>query len=65
MKGLRSKMKQKALKKASDKLNKSTPMLMNFAVNNDIAYEKLMQTIIHINNERKKRRKKVYEISSR
>lgn len=56
-------LKKKALEKTANRLNKSMPSLVKFGVENNDAYESLINTIRNMNNERGKCHKYIYKIS--
>lgn len=59
MKGL----KERAMGKLSKKLKDATPSLVNFAVDNNQAYNELITTIRNINKRRESLRRYTFEIS--
>ncbi len=56
-------LKKRAMGKLSKKLKDATPSLVNFAVDNDQAYNTLIQTIRDINKRRSANRKYIFDIS--
>lgn len=56
-------LKERAMGKLSKKLKDATPSLVNFAVDNDQAYNNLIQTIRDINKRRQANRKYIFDIS--
>jgi len=61
--GIKEKLQKKTMGKMSQKLNKSMPIFIKFAVQNDPGYESLINTIKNINKQRSAIGKKIYEIS--
>lgn len=59
MKGL----KERAMGKLSKKIKEATPSLVNFAVDNNQAYNNLILTLRDINKRREATRKYIFEIS--
>lgn len=56
-------LKERAMGKLSKKLKDATPSLVHFAVDNDKAYNTLIQTIRDINKKRQAKRKYVFDIN--
>lgn len=61
--GIGKKLKTKAMKKVSKRLEQAQPYLINIATENDIAFFQLMETIIEINKKRKENNQDHYDIS--
>lgn len=56
-------LKERAMGKLSKKLKDATPSLVNFAVDNNQAYNNLIQTIKDINKRRQANGKFIFDIS--
>lgn len=56
-------LKERAMGKLSKKLKDATPSLVNFAVDNDQAYNNLIQTIRNINKRRAANGKYIFDIN--
>lgn len=59
MKGI----KERAMGKLSKKLKEATPSLVNYAVDNNQAYNELIATIRQINKRREARRRYTFDVS--
>lgn len=58
-------LKKRMMGKLSEKLKDATPSLVNFAVDNDQAYNNLIQTIRDINKRRQANRKYIFDINAK
>lgn len=65
MNPIKKKIRDKMLKAAAKKADKSMPKLMKFAVSNDQGYNGLMATIRRINEQRKQSKKWIFELSEK
>ena len=57
------KLKERAMGKISKKLKDATPSLVNFAVDNNQAYNELIATIRNINKRRAAKRRYTFDVS--
>ena len=63
MNPIKKKIRDKMLKAAAKKADKSMPKLMKFAVSNDQGYNGLMDTIRRINKQRRQSKRWIFEVS--
>lgn len=65
MNPLKKKIRDKMLKVAAKKADKSMPTLVKFAVSNDRGYNSLMDTIRNVNKHRRLSKKWIFEVSDK